>query len=82
MQYVIVNDEGCLYAGFETERARPVWRRTKVRECLIDEGIVDTVISQLKQLGFTKVAKREAEGVVRKWVPEDLDATELPRDRR
>lgn len=76
MKYVIVNDDGDLYGGFSSEASKPIWYKTRRDVCMIEsEALVDTVIRQLKALGFEKVVKRDASGVIRKWVPADLDAT-------
>lgn len=78
-QFVIVNDQGRLYEGFSADEARPIWRSTKTQRCVMtDEAMVDTVVRQLHQLGFTKCVKRDANAVLRKWVPADLDASEVP----
>ncbi len=77
MQCVIVNEKGRLYAGFSSETSKPVWCVGKRAECIMDEGIADQVVSQLRQLGFQKVAKRRADEVARKWVPADLDASAI-----
>jgi len=73
MQCVIVNDKGELYAGFED--GRPKWLRSKREESVMDESTCDAVVKQLTGLGFTKFVKRPADGVIRKWVPADLDAS-------
>lgn len=82
MQCVIVNEEGELYAGFQD--GKPLWYRTKRPESVLEEPIADTVVRQLKGLGFEKVIKRSANGVARKWVPADLDASAVQSeaDRR
>lgn len=73
MNYVIVNDAGLLYGGFQ--EGKPVWFKTKRDDCVMDEDTADACVRQLTQLGFGKVVKRIAGGVIRKWVPADLDAT-------
>lgn len=75
MQFVIVNDRGDLYRGFDSEEAKPKWVRGMRPDCRMDESLADAVVSQLTQLGFSKFVKRPADGVVRKWVPADLNAT-------
>lgn len=77
MQCVIVNKDGHLYGGFETEKARPVWYRSKRAECVMDEPTCDTVMRQLAQLGFKDFAKRDAQTIAKKWVPETVDAAKL-----
>ena len=37
--------------------------------------MADAVLKQLTALGFEKMAKRPSGGVIRKWVPADLDAS-------
>lgn len=73
--FVIVNDKGELYYGFLSEESRPDWKKSKRDGCEMDEKTADAVVKQLKQLGHERVAKRPAGGVVRKWVPADLDAS-------
>lgn len=70
---VIVNDEGLLYGGFQ--EGKPLWFKTKRNDCVIDCAIAEVAVRQLKQLGFEKVVVRDAGGVIRKWVPADLDAS-------
>lgn len=82
MAAVIVNDKGKLYEGFSSEESRPIWRVAKTQKCILDDEVADKVLSQLHQLGFTRCAKRPADGVARKWVPEDLDASGELRDGR
>lgn len=77
MAAVIVNDKGELYAGFSSEQSKPIWRRSKCKECVLEEAIAETVVRQLKQLGFDKIIQRDADGVARKWVPTDTDAAAL-----
>lgn len=74
-QCVLVNEDGHLYAGFSSETSRPVWAKLRREECVLDEPMADSVLRQLTQLGFTKIAKRDAFGIARKWVPQDLDAS-------
>lgn len=74
-QCVVVNDQGELYGGFSSESSKPVWFKTKRDGCVIDCATAAMVVKQLQGLGFTKVAVRPAEGVIRKWVPADLDAS-------
>ncbi len=77
MNCVIVNANGLLYAGFEG--GKPVWRKMKSDKCQMEEAVADAVVRQLTDLGFTEFTKRNANGVVRKWVPEDLSAATLTR---
>lgn len=70
---VIVNDEGLLYGGFQD--GKPVWFKTKRDDCVIDCKVAEMAVKQLKALGFGKVVVRDAGGVIRKWVPSDLDAS-------
>lgn len=74
-QCVVVNEGGELYGGFSSEASKPIWFKTKRADCVIDCSVAALVVKQLHGLGFTKVAVRPAEGVIRKWVPADLDAT-------
>lgn len=76
MQFVIVNDRGDLYRGFDSEEAKPKWVRGMRPDCRMEETVADQVVKQLTQLGFAKFVKRPADGVVRKWVPADLNATD------
>lgn len=75
MASVIVNDRGELYAGFDSEKSKPIWRRNKTETCVLDDGMAEAVVRQLTQLGFTKFIRRDADGVAKKWVPSDLDAS-------
>jgi hypothetical protein len=75
MDCVIVNDQGQLYGGFSSEGCKPIWFRAKREGCTMDEKTADAVLRQLLALGFTKIAKRDANGIIRKWVPADLDAS-------
>lgn len=75
MASVIVNDEGELYGGFDPQSSRPVWFKTKRDGCILDDEIARRALSQLHQLGYTKTVIRDAHGVLRKWVPADLDAS-------
>ena len=75
--FVIVNDQGELYGGFSSESSKPIWFKTKREGCGIPEALADQVVKQLKALGYEKVVKRPASGVIRKWVPADLDASAL-----
>lgn len=72
---VIVNEYGELYGGYNGEEGRPIWFKTKRPACIIDDAIADQVMKQLTGLGYTKIVKRDANGVARKWVPTDLDAS-------
>ena len=75
--FVIVNDEGLLYGGFDSEKSKPIWFKAKKDKCELPEDVADTAVRQLQALGFDKVVKRPAGAVVRKWVPEDMDATRV-----
>ena len=75
MQFVIVNADGELYGGFE--EGKPLWRRAKRQEFLMDEALADKCLSQLQQLGFTNTAKRAENEIARKWVPKKTDAAAL-----
>jgi hypothetical protein len=77
MTYVIVNEEGQLYGGFDSEKSRPIWFKTMREGCGMPESIADAAMKQLAALGFSKIVKRNAGGVIRKWVPADLDATKV-----
>lgn len=79
MSSVIVNEKGELYGGFDSQTNKPVWFKTKRDGCEIPDAMAESVVRQLKGLGFEKVAQRDAHAVLRKWVPEDLDATTLQR---
>lgn len=61
MSYVIVNEDGNFYGGFDSEEAQPVWYGVKRKNCYLDEPIADLVLKQLGQLGFTKLVKEHAE---------------------
>ncbi len=74
MSSVVVNDAGLLYGGFQ--EGKPVWFKTKRDDCVMDDATADAVVRQLKGLGFDKVIRRDSGGVIRKWVPSDLNATE------
>jgi hypothetical protein len=73
--FVIVNDEGELYYGFDSDSCKPVWKKTKREGCAMPEQLADAALKQLKALGHEKIVKRPANGVIRKWVPADLDAS-------
>lgn len=75
MQFVIVNKDGELYAGFED--GKPHWLRTKREDCLLDEKTAETCLRQLQHLGFTETAIRESTEIARKWVPSKTDAAAL-----
>lgn len=75
MASVIVNEDGHLYGGFESEKCKPIWFRNKRPECVLEDHVADQVCRQLTQLGFTKFVKRDAAKVVKKWVPNELDAS-------
>lgn len=76
-QCVIVNEDGELYGGYNGEIGKPIWFKTKREGCVIEEAVADMVVRQLKGLGYEKIAKRDANGIIRKWVPADLDASDL-----
>lgn len=79
--FVIINDEGQLYGGYNGEIGRPIWFKTKREGCELEEAVADACIKQLKQLGYEKIVKRPAGGIIRKWVPADLDASaDLPKE--
>lgn len=75
MDCVIVNEDGELYGGYNSEISKPIWFKTKRDVCVLDEKIADMALRQLKQLGYEKIVKRDANGIIRKWVPADLDAS-------
>jgi hypothetical protein len=75
MASVIVNEEGELYGGFSSEASKPVWFKTKRDSCVLDDRLAETALRQLKALGYEKIALRDANGIIRKWVPADLDAS-------
>lgn len=75
MSSVIVNDEGDLYGGYNGEEGKPIWFKTKRDACVLDDEIAKAALRQLQQLGYDKTVIRSAEGVIRKWVPADLDAS-------
>lgn len=75
MEFVIVNDRGELYQAFDSEKSKPKWVRGMRQECRLGEDVADLVVRQLTRLGFTKFVKRPADGIARKWVPEQLDAS-------
>lgn len=77
MATVIVNEDGELYGGYNGEEGKPIWFKTKRPACILDDKIADAAFKQLKGLGYEKIAKRDANGVARKCVPEDLDASTL-----
>lgn len=74
MASVIVNDDGELYGGFSSEASRPIWFKTKREQCVLDDALAQAALRQLKALGYEKIALRDANGILRKWVPADLDA--------
>ncbi len=73
--YVIVNDKGELYYGFDSQAGKPDFKKSKRDGCEMTEQMADMAVKQLKQLGYERIIKRPAGGVVRKWVPADLDAS-------
>lgn len=73
MASVIVNEEGELYGGFSSEASKPIWFKTKREACILDDEIAKLALKQLKALGYEKLALRDANGVIRKWVPADMD---------
>lgn len=75
MASVIVNDEGQLYGGFSSEGSKPIWFRTKREDCILDDAMAKMAFKQLQGLGYEKIAIRDANGIIRKWVPADVDAS-------
>lgn len=75
--FVIVNEKGELYGGFSSQESKPCWFKTKRDDCQMDEVTADAVIRQLGHMGITTVVKREAGGIIRKWVPADLDVSKV-----
>lgn len=75
MASVIVNEEGQLYGGYNGDEGKPIWFRTKRDACVLDDEIARAAFKQLQGLGYEKIALRDAGGVIRKWVPADLDAS-------
>ena len=73
MSSVVVNEHGLLYGGFQ--EGKPIWFKTKRPDCVIKDETAEAVVKQLKGLGFEKICVRNAGGVIRKWVPADLDAS-------
>lgn len=75
MSSVIVNEDGELYGGYNGEEGKPIWFKTKRDACILDDEIAKMALKQLQGLGYTKTVIRDAGGVIRKWVPADLDAS-------
>jgi hypothetical protein len=75
MASVIVNDEGSLYGGFSSEGSKPIWFKTKREDCVLDDAMARMALKQLHGLGYTNTVIRDANGIIRKWVPADLDAS-------
>jgi hypothetical protein len=75
MASVIVNEQGELYGGFSSEASKPIWFKTKRDQCVLDDVIAKTALRQLKALGYERIVMRDANGIIRKWVPADLDAS-------
>lgn len=63
MQYVIENEDGEFYAGFQ--EGKPVWFRSRRPETRFDAALADTIMRQLTHLGFQKIEKKLYEGKVR-----------------
>lgn len=74
MSSVIVNEDGELYGGYNGEIGKPIWFKTKRDACVLDDAIAQQAFKQLQGLGYEKIAIRDANGIIRKWVPADLDA--------
>lgn len=75
MASVIVNEDGELYGGYNGEIGKPIWFKTKREACVMEDEMAKLAFKQLRGLGYEKLAIRSAEGVIRKWVPADLDAS-------
>jgi hypothetical protein len=75
MASVIVNDEGSLYGGYNGEEGKPIWFKTKREDCIMEDAVAKAALKQLHQLGYDKTVIRDAGGIIRKWVPADLDAS-------
>lgn len=75
MPSVIVNEDGELYGGYNGEIGKPIWFKTKRDACILDDATAKMAFKQLQGLGYDKIALRDAGGVIRKWVPADLDAS-------
>lgn len=75
MASVIVNEDGELYGGYNGEEGKPIWFKTKRGACILDDEIAKAALKQLHGLGYEKTVIRDAGGVIRKWVPADLDAS-------
>lgn len=75
MEFVIVNKEGLLYAGFIEGKSS--WRRQRRDYMQMSEELADKVVGQLTRLGFADIRKRDINEITRKWVPRTLDATML-----
>lgn len=74
MASVIVNEEGHLYGGYNSEESKPIWFKTKREGCVMDDAIAKAALKQLIGLGYEKICIRDANGILRKWVPADLNA--------
>lgn len=82
MSSVIVNEKGELYGGFDPKTNKPVWFKTMRDGCKInDDKMAEAAVRQLKALGFEQVVQRDANGVLRKWVPAELDASAINASR-
>jgi hypothetical protein len=76
MASVIVNEEGELYGGFGGEGSKPIWFKTKRADCIIDDdNLAKMALKQLHALGYDKTCIRDANGIIRKWVPSEVDAS-------
>ncbi len=62
MASVIVNKDGELYGGFETERAKPIWFKTKRAECVLEDSVA-AVDEPFKKSSESPEQKRGAAGV-------------------
>lgn len=75
MASVIVNEDGELYGGYNGEIGKPIWFKTKRDACVMEDEMARLAFKQLQGLGYEKIVLRDAAGVIRKWVPADLDAS-------
>lgn len=75
MASVIVNEDGELYGGYNGEIGKPIWFKTKRDACVMEDEMAKLAFKQLSGLGYEKIVLRDANGVIRKWVPADLDAS-------
>lgn len=75
MDFVIVNKDGQIYAGYID--GEPAWRRARRSDMQMSEELAHNLVGQLTALGFSEIRKRDVNELVRKWVPRTLDATML-----